>query len=64
MQEVETAALAGAYMLNFNQGWKTDRPDCIEMQAALKYGFDNFHPYNFGTILSGIYSVHNEESKT
>lgn len=64
MQEVETAALAGAYMMNFNQGWKTDRSDCIKMQEALKYGFDNFHPYNFGTILSGIYSVPNEESKT
>jgi hypothetical protein len=52
---VETAALAGAFMLNVNQGWKTGRPDFIVMKHAIDFAFENFSPYCFGTILSGIY---------
>ena len=27
------------------------------MEEGIKYGFEKFIPYNFGTILSGIYSL-------
>lgn len=35
MQEVETAALAGAFMINVDQGWKVDRRDSVELKEAI-----------------------------
>ena len=36
MQEVETAALAGAFMINVDQGWKVDRHDFVDMKEAIQ----------------------------